>query len=87
MSAKEMIQKSLRLRLLSLFDAKKGDTVKIVNLPVGLARSQFIRFGIMEGDIVKCLERLPGGTILIQKSRQEIAIGIQLAKNIIVTKH
>jgi Fe2+ transport system protein FeoA len=72
---------------ISLSDVKRGNFIKILYLPDGLVRTQMIRFGIIEGEIVKCLERLPGGTILIQKNRQEIAIGLQLAKNIIVSKH
>ncbi len=68
----------------NLTQIKKGTTVKVVTLPEGLAKSQFIRFGIVEGDSIKCLERLPGGTILIQKNRQEIAIGRKLALNVLV---
>ena len=48
-------------------------------------RAQFIRVGIHEGEKVRCLERLPGGTIVLQKNRQQIAIGHQLAKQILVT--
>jgi Fe2+ transport system protein FeoA len=77
----------LKDKQISLSDVKRGNFIKILHLPDGLVRTQMIRFGIIEGEIVKCLERLPGGTILIQKNRQEIAIGLQLAKNIIVSKH
>ncbi|MFA3781540.1 ferrous iron transport protein A [Melioribacteraceae bacterium 4301-Me] len=45
-------------------------------------KAQLIRLGIAEGDVVKCIERLPGGTVIIQKNRQEIAIGLELAKKI-----
>jgi ferrous iron transport protein A len=47
-------------------------------------RAQFIRLGISEGERVTCLERLPGGTIVIQKNRQQIALGHKLAKEIFV---
>jgi Fe2+ transport system protein FeoA len=77
----------LKDKQISLSDVKRGNFIKILHLPDGLVRTQMIRFGIIEGEIVKCLERLPGGTILIQKNRQEIAIGLQLARNIIVSKH
>ena len=38
----------------------------------------------MKGEVVRCIERLPGGTVVIEKNRQEIAIGAALAKTIIV---
>jgi Fe2+ transport system protein FeoA len=38
----------------------------------------------MKGEVVQCIERLPGGTVVIEKNRQEIAIGASLAKTIIV---
>jgi ferrous iron transport protein A len=69
---------------ISLDRAKKGQHIKIHTLPRGAMRAQFIRVGINTGVRVKCLERLPGGTIVLQKNRQEIAIGQKLAHQIIV---
>ena len=66
----------------TLDKAKKGKSVTVVKLPEGNIKSQLIRFGIVEGDSLKCIERLPGGTIVIQKNRQEIALGFDLAKKI-----
>jgi Fe2+ transport system protein FeoA len=66
----------------TLDKAKKGKIVTIVNLPSGNIRSQLIRLGLTEGGTIKCLERLPGGTIVVQKNRQEIAVGYDLAKKI-----
>ena len=56
--------------------------VVVLNLPEGELKSQFIRLGITEGSTVKIFERLPGGTVVLQKSRQEIAIGSELAGKI-----
>ena len=67
-----------------LYAVKAGDWLKIHSLPHGLLRAQFIRFGINEGERVKCIERLPGGTIVIQRNRQQLAIGHLLAKQILV---
>ncbi len=53
-------------------------------MPAGTLRAQFIRVGISEGEKVKCLERLPGGTVVLQKNRQQIAVGHQLARQILV---
>ena len=66
----------------TLDKAKKGKTVTIVNLPQGHFKTQLIRLGISEGDTIHCVERLPGGTIVVQKNRQEIAVGYDLAKKI-----
>ncbi|MCL4550939.1 MAG: ferrous iron transport protein A [Bacteroidetes bacterium] len=66
----------------TLDKAKKGVPVTVVKLPAGDIKSQLIRLGISEGDTFKCLERLPGGTIVVQKNRQEIAVGFDLAKKI-----
>lgn len=61
---------------------KSGTTVKIYELPSGEIRSQLIRLGIAVGEIFVCLKRLPGGTIVLGKNRQEIALGFELAKKI-----
>ncbi len=69
-------------KLFTLDKVKKGKTISIVNLPEGLLKIQLIRLGVTEGAEVNCLERLPGGTVVLQKNRQEIAIGYDLAKKI-----
>ncbi|MBM4170313.1 MAG: ferrous iron transport protein A [Ignavibacteria bacterium] len=71
----------------TLDKAQKGRLVTIINLPFGELRAHLIRLGITEGDSIKCIERLPGGTIVIQKNRQEIAIGYDLAKKIKIILH
>ena len=67
-----------------LNSATTGQHLRIVSVPHGTLKAQFVRLGIHEGEKVKCLERLPGGTIVVQKNRQQIAIGHQLAKQIMV---
>ena len=69
---------------IALDKAASGQWLKIKSLPTGESHPQFIRLGIHEGQRVKCLERLPGGTIVLQKNRQQVAIGHTLAKNIMV---
>jgi len=71
----------------SLDSAKKGITVRIVEIPQGKSRAQLIRLGIVVGHVVRCLERLPGGTVIIQNHRQEVAMGAVLARSILVTEH
>jgi len=64
---------------------KAGSWLKIHTIPKGVLRAQFIRFGIHEGERVQCIERLPGGTVVLQKHRQQIAIGHLLARQILVS--
>ena len=67
---------------LTLDKVKKGKFLTILSLPIDDYKIQLIRLGLSEGESVKCIGRLPGGTIVIQKNRQEIAIGYELARKI-----
>jgi Fe2+ transport system protein FeoA len=85
LNTKEIMTGSkIRKRTVSLSETRAGQWLKIHSLPDGDYYPQFVRLGIHEGQRVKCLERLPGGTIVLQKSRQQIAIGHTLAKTILV---
>lgn len=74
----------MKTGLIPLHRAKKGSYVVIHHIPDGRSKAQMIRLGILKGQLVRCLERLPGGTIVIEKNRQEIAVGVALAKAILV---
>jgi Fe2+ transport system protein FeoA len=67
-----------------LHQVSKGSRLIVIDIPEGKARAQLIRLGVIKGEFIRCLERLPGGTIVIQKHRQEIAIGVTLARSILV---
>lgn len=67
-----------------LTEIKKGQQVSIVSIKDTETRTQFIRFGITEGSLIKCLEKIPFGPLMIQHRRQEIAIGHEVAGFIIV---
>lgn len=60
----------------------KGMRGRIERLPAGDMRSHFIRIGMVEGAVVACLERLPGGTMVLEFSRQEVALSGDLADTI-----
>ena len=66
----------------SLDHVTKGSSLFILEIPEGRSRERLIRLGILTGQLIKCIERLPGGTVVIEKNRQEIAIGATLAKTI-----
>ncbi|MBL7988102.1 MAG: ferrous iron transport protein A [Chlorobi bacterium] len=66
-----------------LVKLRKGDHGVILTLPKQAElRSQCIRLGICVAAQVRCSQRLPGGTIIIEIGRQEIAIGKALAGEI-----
>jgi Fe2+ transport system protein FeoA len=69
---------------LPLDTAAKGSRLLVVAIPPGRSRTQLIRLGILEGEAIRVIERLPGGTVVIEKNRREIAIGAALAKNLLV---
>ena len=60
----------------------KGRTATVIGLPHGLLKSQLIRLGVFEGQHIKCVHRLPGGTMVIERNRQEIALGKKLAQQV-----
>lgn len=69
---------------MTLDKSKKGMTVKILNIPDEQVRSQIIRFGILEGAIIKCEEVVPAGPVIVSRNMQEIAIGRSLAQQITI---
>lgn len=69
---------------LPLSSVARGGSIIVLNIPNGRGRTQLIRLGIMRGEVIKCVERLPGGTVVVEKNRQEIAIGSSLAETILV---
>lgn len=70
----------------TLDSARSGAYIKIHKVPQGIIKVQLLRFGICEGDMIYCLQRLPGGTMVVQKNRQEIALGSDLARQIFITE-
>jgi Fe2+ transport system protein FeoA len=75
---------SEKIKEMSLCEILNNHSYKVISIPSGDMRSQLLRFGLFEGQSVKCLSKLPGGTIVIELNRQEIAIGEGLAKKIFV---
>jgi Fe2+ transport system protein FeoA len=81
---RHMVSLKEKEKTVSLDTAVSGQSLKIFSLPEGVLHAQFVRLGFHEGQRVRCLERLPGGTVILQKNRQQIAVGYSLAKCIIV---
>lgn len=70
---------------MTLAEIKRGHRVKIKKIPDKLIHAQAMRFGIAEGAEVECIEKIPGGPVIIRKRFQEIAVGRRLAENITIS--
>lgn len=71
---------TMKSRNQPLSSVARGKRFVVLDIPQGKPRTQLIRLGIMKGEVIKCVERLPGGTVVVEKNRQEIAIGSTLAE-------
>jgi Fe2+ transport system protein FeoA len=71
--------------MIKLSSLSKGASARIVQLPAGDVRVQLIRLGLMEGAVVNCIERLPGGTLILGHRRQELALSTELAESISIS--
>jgi Fe2+ transport system protein FeoA len=69
---------------MTLDKTKTGQKIKITSINRQDIKVQAIRLGIAEGVEVICQEVLPKGPIVLRKNKQEIAIGRQIAKEILV---
>jgi len=67
---------------MTLEQAKTGDKLIIKKIRDSQTRIKAIRFGVMEGVEVTCTENLPYGPVVIQRGRQELAVGRGLARRI-----
>lgn len=65
-----------------LNNCRRGQKVKILAIADSMVRAQAIRFGIAEGEIVRCEEVVPAGPVVLGKNNQEIAVGRGLATRI-----
>jgi Fe2+ transport system protein FeoA len=69
----------------TLADVTRGQTVRILAIDSDEVRSQALRLGLGVGATALCQAIIPSGPIVLARSRQEIAIGRQLARAIHVT--
>ncbi|MEB3284834.1 MAG: ferrous iron transport protein A [Candidatus Sericytochromatia bacterium] len=69
---------------MTLADVRPGQTVLILDIISDDVRSQALRLGIGVGQKAVCHTNIPKGPVVLGKSRQEIAIGRQLAHEIVI---
>ncbi|MFZ5641655.1 MAG: FeoA family protein [Bacillota bacterium] len=67
-----------------LNNCRRGQIIKILSIADSIVRAQAIRFGISEGEVVRCEEVVPAGPVVLKKNNQEIAVGRGLASKIMV---
>ncbi len=70
------------MRSLDKIDANQDAIVKVVC--DSELKNQLIRFGIAEGTKVEIAEKIPFGPLVIRFNAQEIAIGRELARQVMV---
>jgi ferrous iron transport protein A len=68
----------------TLADARRGERFVVTEVMDPQARVTALRFGMAEGACIQCVERIPAGPIVLRSGRQEIAVGRELAKRILV---
>jgi Fe2+ transport system protein FeoA len=78
------IQFSATASLVPLLAMRKGSSFIIRRIDDASVRTQLIRFGLAEGSTVKCHEKIPFGPIILKRTRQELALGRELAAQIFV---
>jgi len=70
----------------NLSSISPGEKVVIKLIPEGQYKSQLLRLGLYEGQTIECISKLPGGTMVLGVSRQEIALGKKLTNIIAIEK-
>ena len=71
---------------ITLDQARKGDRLRIQEIPDPTVRVQVVRFGLAVGATVTCQSVLPGGPVILRRGFQEIAIGRDIARTIQVER-
>ncbi len=68
--------------MVALYEIEIGQEAEVQSFLNSDIKCYSVRFGIEEGQVVKCIAKL--GAIVLQKNNQEIAIGKNLCKEIYV---
>jgi Fe2+ transport system protein FeoA len=65
-----------------LHELKRGEQARVGQIADSQLRTQLLRFGIVTGSEVRCLNRIPFGPIVLRYGGQELALGRDLARRI-----
>lgn len=68
--------------VMNLEEAPNKSLLEIISISNEKLLEDALRFGIETGEMVRIVNKLPGGPVVIQKNEQQIAIGRELANGI-----
>ncbi|MEW5820245.1 MAG: ferrous iron transport protein A [Cyanobacteriota bacterium] len=71
-----------RNKVITLDKIKQGENFTINKFSDPNIKCLSTKFGVGEGQLLKCIYKSPGGPVILQRKFQEIAIGKSLTKNI-----
>ena len=71
---------------MTLTEAKRGDSLRVVAMPAGLVRTQVIRLGIVEESRITCVLNIPSGPVVVRQGTLEVALGRKIASGIEVVR-
>lgn len=74
------------LGALNLTEIPSGRRVRIERIPDSRVRNYLLRLGILEGSVIRCVQRLGKGPVVIRRNDLELSLGHRLAKGIVVTE-
>ena len=67
---------------ITLDKIKRGDSFFIKHFSDPHIKCMSTRFGVNEGQLMKCIHKTHGGPVILQRKFQEIALGRSLSKGI-----
>lgn len=70
---------------MNLAEAKRGDTVQVLQVPEGLVGAQLLRLGISEGSKLTLALKVPLGPMVVRQGNVELALGRGIASDIRVS--
>jgi Fe2+ transport system protein FeoA len=71
---------------MSLCDLKRGQVATVLEVPEGELRHKLLRFGLAPGMKVRCHAKLPLGPVVVRFGGQELALGRDIARRVMVAK-
>ena len=71
---------------MTLTEAKRGDSLRVVAMPASLVRTQVLRLGIVEESQITCVLNISSGPVVVRQGTLEVALGRKIASGIEVVR-
>ena len=71
---------------MTIAEANKGETVRVMAMPPGIARTQILRLGIVEGSQVTCMLNIPADPVVECQGNLKVALGRRIASRMEVER-